>query len=94
MKPEPSEVRDRPTEVWIKILSLIAVFTLPLIGAIGNSLIDGQNKMVEEMSKLNAYLQTHESRISRNERDIKEINIISNGNSKWIYELRGKHNGQ
>ena len=84
-----TEVRDRPAELWIKVLSLVAVITLPLIGVIGKSLIDGQNRMTEEISKMNAFLQTHESRISRNEDDIKEINVKVNGNSERIYKLKG-----
>jgi len=85
-----TEVRDRPAELWIKVLSLVAIFTLPLIGVIGNSLIDGQNRMSEELSKLNAFLQTHESRISRNERDIEEVRIISNSNSSRLYKIEGR----
>ena len=84
-----TEVRDRPAEIWIKVLSLVAIVTLPLIGVIGNSLIDGQNRMTEEISKMNAYLQTHESRISRNESDINEINVKVLGNSEMIYKLKG-----
>ena len=84
-----TEVRDRPTEIWIKVLSLVAIVTLPLIGVIGNSLIQGQERMNEELSEMNAYLQTHESRISRNEVDIKEINVKVNGNSERIYKLKG-----
>ena len=85
-----SEVRDRPAELWIKVLSLVAIFTLPLISVIGSSLIDGQNRMSEELSKLNAFLQTHESRISRNERDIEEVRIISNSNSSRLYKMEGR----
>lgn len=84
-----SEVRDRPAETWIKVLSLVALVTLPLISVIGNSLINGQAKTIEEISKLNAFLQTHESRISRNENDIKEINVKVSGNSEMIYKIKG-----
>lgn len=84
-----SEVRDRPAEIWIKVLSLVAIVTLPLIGVIGNSLIEGQERTNNELSKINAYLQTHESRISRNEADLKEINVKVLGNSERIYKLEG-----
>ena len=84
-----TEVRDRPTEIWIKVLSLVAIITLPLIGAIGNSLIQGQERTNKELSKMNAFLQTHESRISRNESDINEINVKVSGNSERIYKLEG-----
>ena len=84
-----TEVRDRPAEIWIKVLSLVAIVTLPLIGVIGSSLIQGQERMNEELSEMNAYLQTHESRISRNEVDIREINVKVSGNSERIYKLKG-----
>lgn len=85
-----SEVRDRPAEIWIKVLSLVAIITLPLIGVIGSSLIRGQEKMTDEISKMNAYLRTHEIRISRNEKDIEEVRTLSSGNSDRIYKLEGE----
>jgi len=68
------KVEDRPVELWIKVLSLVAMITLPLIGIIGNSLISGQERMNQQLGKLNAFLQQHEARISRNEQDIERIN--------------------
>lgn len=85
-------VEDKSAELWIKVLSLVAVVTLPLIGVIGSSLIDGQKKMTEELSSLNAYLQTHEVRISRNEKEIEYVKQISSKNSSRLYNLEGaKH---
>lgn len=69
-------VEDRPVEIWMKVLSLVAMITLPLIGVIGNSLITGQERMNQQLGKLNAFLQQHEARISRNESDIERINEI------------------
>jgi len=84
------EVRDRPTEIWVKLLGIIAVFTFPLIGTIGTLLIQGQLKTNEELSKMNGYLQTHESRISRNEQDIKDWSNIASDNSARLYRIEGR----
>jgi hypothetical protein len=89
-KTMPTEVRDRPAEIWIKILSLIAVITLPLIGIIGSSLIDGQERMNKELSRMNGFLQTHESRISRNELDIRAWGDISSENSSRLSKMEGR----
>jgi len=83
------EVRDRPTEIWVKLLGIIAVFTFPLIGTIGTLLIQGQLKTNEELSEMNGYLQTHESRISRNEKDIRHVWSVSAENLERIYKLEG-----
>ena len=93
--PHETEVRDRPAELWIKVLSLVAVVTLPLISGIGYFLIHGQEetnnalertnealqRMSDKMNQYNAQLQTNASRISRNEEDIKNVN-------KDVKELR------
>ncbi len=82
MSTKAIEVRDRSADTWIKVLGLVAVITLPLVGAIGGSLIRGQERTNEQLANLNGYFKTHESRISRNELDI-------SSNSKKIYTLEG-----
>ena len=67
------EVSDRPTEIWIKLLSFITTIAVGLVGVIGSMIITGQTKMTEEVSKINGNLQAYDSRISRNERDIYEL---------------------
>jgi len=108
MKGEVSEVRDIPTEIWIKVLSGLAVVTLALTAYIGKSIIYEQkttninlNENTKAIIELIGFFQTNSSKISRNITDISEIkgniegvNVKVNENSKWIYELRGKHNGQ
>lgn len=84
-----SEVRDIPTEIWIKVLSFLAVITLGLMGYIGDRFIVGQDKTNEELKTMNGYLQTHESRISRNERDIKDWSTITTDNLERIHKLEG-----
>jgi len=66
-------VSDRPAETWIKLLVAVAMIAVGLTGYIGDRLIDGQDRTTKEVSKINGFLQTHESRITRNERDIKEL---------------------
>lgn len=85
-----NEVSDRPVELWIKIVGLVALFTFPLIGTIGGWLIRGQDKTNIELSKLNGYLATHESRISRNEVDISSNSMEIGTNSARIYSLEKK----
>jgi len=78
-----NEVRDVPAEVWIKVLSFITLTAVGLVGYIGDRVIDGQDSMNNELKSMNGFLQTHETRISRNEKDISELarfhTNISNG---------------
>jgi hypothetical protein len=82
-----SKVSDKPVESWIKVLSLIALFTFPLIGFIGHLLIDGQKitntnlsentkeivKTNIEIIKILSLFEKHESRIKRIGEDVSEI---------------------
>ncbi|MCK4822900.1 hypothetical protein KA005_44470 [bacterium] len=84
MSQEISEVRDRPTEIWIKLLVAVTVILVGLIGYMGDRVIVGQDKQLEEMGKINGNLKAYETRISRNEKDIQELesfyyNIKQNG---------------
>lgn len=94
-------VSDKPAELWIKVLSLVAMITIPLVAVIGGLLITGQKETNAELKniteKLNAYnaeLKTHASRITRAESDVKEVRGVSKENSDRIYILEGKHNGR
>lgn len=86
---EVSEVRDRPAEVWIKLLFTVTLILVGLIGYMGDRVIVGQDKQLEEMSKINANIESYGTRISRNETDIQEINVRVLGNSERIYKLEG-----
>lgn len=82
-----NEVRDRPAENWIKVLSLIALFTFPLIGFIGALLVDGQKatnsnlanntkeiiKTNNEIIKILGLFKNQEAKIQRNIEDIGKI---------------------
>ena len=70
---EAIEVSDRPTEIWIKLLSFITTIAVALVGVIGTMIISGQTKMTDEISKMNSNLKAYEVRISRNESDIREL---------------------
>jgi len=94
---EISQVQDKPTEVWIKLLFAMTSFAVILLGYMGDrfivnqdKLIQGQNRTTEEVGKINGNLQTYGSRISRNEEDIKETHIILDGHSQRIYKLEGR----
>jgi len=75
-----SQVQDKPAEVWIKLLFTITAIAVALVAYMGDrfinnqdKLIQGQNRTTEEVGKINGNLQTYESRISRNEKDIDEL---------------------
>ena len=94
---EVSQVQDKPTEVWIKLLFAMTSFAVILLGYMGDrfinnqdELIKGQNRTTEEVGKINGNLQTYGSRISRTESDVKEIRSTVSDHSKRIYKLERK----
>ena len=96
MPKEVSEVRDRPTEIWIKLLFAITAIAVGLIAYMGDrfivnqdKLIEGQNRTTEEVGKINGNLQTYGSRISRTESDVKEIRSVVFDHSERIIKLEG-----
>ena len=73
-------VSDRPAEIWIKLLVFVTSVAVALITYMGNRgivgqdmLIEGQNRKTEAVGKINGNLQTINSRVSRNEKDIQEL---------------------
>ena len=70
---EVSQVQDKPAEIWIKLLFFITAIAVGLVAYVGDRVIAGQDRMNAELSKMSSFLQTHESRISRNEKDIREL---------------------
>lgn len=96
MPKEVIEVKDRPTEIWIKLLFAITAIAVGLIAYMGDrfivnqdKLIEGQNRTTEEVGKINGNLQTYGSRISRTESDVKEIRSVVSDHSERIYKLEG-----
>ena len=89
MTKEVSEVRDRPTEIWIKLLFGITAIAVALIAYMGDRFIVNQDKLIEETSKINGNLQVYGSRISRIEVDVKEVRGVVSNNSERIYKLEG-----
>jgi hypothetical protein len=85
--PKPTKVKDVPVENGIRLLSLIALFTFPLIAFIGNLLINGQamtNKNLAantkeivktniEIIKILSLFERHERRIEKMGQDVSEI---------------------
>jgi len=76
-----TEVRDRPTEIWIKLLFAITAIAVTLVGYMGDRIITGQDKQLKEMSEINGNLRSYETRITRNEKDIQQLyhNVKRNG---------------
>ena len=68
-----NEVRDRPTETYIKLLFWITAIAVALLAYMGDRFITNQDKQIDEMSDINANLKAYETRISRNEKDIQEL---------------------
>lgn len=89
MTKEITEVRDIPAEVWIKVLSGLAVVTLSLMALIGSMVIDKLDWIGETLFEVVGSVQKHNSEISRNTKDITEINIKVEGNTQEIYKLKG-----
>ena len=95
-KRKVNEVRDRPTEVWIKMLFAVTAIAVALVAYMGDrfivnqdKLIDGQNRTTEEVGKINGNLQAYESRISRNEQDVKEVRDVTTNHEGRIIKLEG-----
>lgn len=64
----PLPVSDRPAEVGVTINNILTALVLMVMSWVGVNI----NTMKADIAGMNAYIQTHESRISRNERDIRE----------------------
>lgn len=82
-------VSDRPAELWIKLLFFITAIAVALTAYIGNRVIDGQDRMTEEVSKMNGSLRVYGSRLSGLELRVKDINDTVIGNTDRIYKLEG-----
>ena len=91
-----SEVTDKVADRWIKIIGLVALFTFPLIGTIGKLILNNMDEIsarqvltIDQLGKINGFLGTHESKISRNTQDIQDINVKVDGNTAEINKLKG-----
>ena len=91
---KPLSVSDRPAEVWIKVLSLVALITLPLIGVIGTMVINNLERINNTITAYSTRLENHEGRISRSESDVKAVLDVQADYGKRIYKLEGKHYGR
>ena len=84
-----SEVRDIPTEIWIKILSGIAGLSLVLAGFIGVRALDKLDIIGDTLTGLVIFVKTNTSEISTLKEADKEIIIKVDGISKRVYKLEG-----
>jgi len=74
-------VSDKKAELWIKIIGLVAMISLPVLGGMGKLYLDAQERSLVELKAVNRQLnaltglfKAIEPRVSRNERDIEVLN--------------------
>ena len=67
------QVSDRPAEIWIKLLFFITAIAVALTAYMGDRVIQSVDRTTEEVSKINVSISSFDDRISRNERDIREL---------------------
>jgi hypothetical protein len=84
-----SEVRDIPTEVWIKVLSGIAGLSLVLAGFIGVRALDKLDIIGDTLTGLVIFVKANTSEISNLKETDKEIIIKVDGISRRVYKLEG-----
>lgn len=84
-----SEVRDIPTELWIKVLSGIAGISLILVAFIGVRALDKLDQIGDTLTGLVVFVQTNISEITNLKETDKEIIIKVDGISKRVYKLEG-----
>lgn len=87
MTNEVSEVKDIPTENGVKINNILTFLVLSVMTWVGYNI----NTMKIDIAEMNGFLKTHDVRISRNEDDIKDINVKIDGNVKRINQLEIKN---
>lgn len=68
-----NEVIDRPAITAARLLVAITAVAVAMVAYMGDRVIVGQDKQLEEMSKINGNLKAYEARISRNEQDIQDL---------------------
>lgn len=81
--PKTLPVSDLPAERYIKVIAWIAVITLGIISYFGDrfinrqdSIVDGQNRMIEAIGSINGNVQALRGEVLRNTSDIKELKIF------------------
>ena len=93
-----NEVQDKPVELYIKILTLLAVITLPAFGTIGTMLISGQRentaeirKMASEMADLSKTFSGQSVQINQNKEDVHRIDVKLDKTIDRVYTLEGAY---
>lgn len=77
---EPDEVRDRPAELWIKVIGLVAMVTLPLIGLIGTLVLRTLDDMSANISAMRKDLSSVTTSVDVNSNHIKFNRELINEN--------------
>jgi len=73
---KPLSVADKPAEIWIKMLVFVTTIALALVAYMGNRIIEGQDELIQSVGTLNGNMQTMDSRVSRNEEDIRALQVF------------------
>lgn len=93
----PIPVKDWKNEIMTGVIAIAAIITIPLVGVIGNRILDNMDRMAdnqikinESIGKINGYLGAYNGRISRNKDDIHDVNVKVDSNTQRISTLEGK----
>lgn len=84
-----ANVQDRQAENGIKLINVIASLTLLMIGGFGAWIGSNIEKMKNDMQVFSGIVQTLESRVSRNEKDIQKVDGKTDSIQTQIYTLQG-----
>ncbi|MCK5236072.1 MAG: hypothetical protein KAR06_03720 [Deltaproteobacteria bacterium] len=101
MNNEVSQVRDIPAEFWVRVLSLFAMITIPLISTIGYLNYDRQNLIIESQKAGNATMEkfiekvgvkfeSQNNEISQIKSDVREIRGVQTNYGIRLNKLEGK----
>lgn len=88
-----NEVRDVSTELWIKILSGLAMLSLLLGGFIGSRAINKLDKIGDTLAALVVFVKTNSGEITLLKVADKEILIKVDGISKRVDKVEYKLEG-
>jgi hypothetical protein len=94
---EEARARGRTADRWVKIIGLVALFTTPMIGIISKLMLnymdqisERQSMTIKAINNINVSIGTYGGRLSRAEKDIKEISVDVKEITKRVYKLEGR----
>ena len=94
-EPRTIPVTDRPTEMWIKIVGIVTLFTFPLLGALGSMAVYELSQINRALDGVQAYIlmatQERErisGKVTRLEGDFTSLKGVVSSNTDSIIILR------